>query len=50
MKIINLLAATVLAVCQAASTEPKLIYNYEMVRHGARAPMIGPGLPGTPIG
>ena len=28
----------------------ELIYTYELVRHGARAPMIGPGFPDTPKG
>ena len=28
----------------------ELIYSFELVRHGARAPMIGPGFPNTPKG
>jgi len=37
---------------QAAKSEeePKLAYYFELVRHGARAPLIGQGFPGTPVG
>ena len=34
----------------SASNNYDLIYGFELVRHGARAPMIGPGFPGTSEG
>ena len=33
-----------------AVDEPQLVYTFELVRHGARAPMIGSGFANTPKG